>query len=63
MLLNPDFWNLYQCIHLLGLKDGDKNIPFCEFYVLEPRLSKYEKLIGKYIFNKFEYSGGGVVVV
>ena len=40
-----------------------KNIPFCECYALEPCVNEDEKLIGNWIFNKFEYFGGDVVVV
>ena len=41
----------------------NKSLPCCECYNLDPRVAEYEKLIGNWIFNKFECSGVVVVVV
>ena len=40
-----------------------KTSPSCECYALQPCVAEDEKLIGNWIFNKFNYSGGVCVVV
>ena len=53
-------------MHTSYLTEGwkiNKTFPFCEYYVLEPRVAEDEKLMGKWILNKFEYYGGVIVVV
>ena len=57
-------WNLYQHRHPLDLADGRlKTLSSCECNALYTRVAADRKLLGKWIFNKFEYSGVVVLVV
>ena len=51
--------------HTSSLPEGwkIKNLPFYECYALKLSVDEDEKLIGNWIFNKFEYSGVIVVAV
>ena len=62
--LKPYLCNLYQYRHHIELKFGRlKTSPCCECYALDLRVAEDEKLMGSWIFNKFDYYGGVVVVV
>ena len=48
---------------MLALSMEDKKPSLCEYYALEPRAAEDEKITCNWIFNKFYYYCGSVVVV